>query len=225
MGSSLKWRKFNCAADFLVLPPLSSRNLLWIVISKFGNNNLSLTQPKFKENLATFYQALLVFNRSLWKLSSNFWLLLLLLSYFWFNCIFQQFPIVRIGNKALIRVLVNFLSCNYRSHFSDNWPQQLYVYLLITQEALQSCLSATIDNGTHIAEVLLSSSFFHYIKAISPFPIMNTCMHLTQLCAREIVWLPPNAARSEFLACSAGRLYVMIYCSSKWPKHSKAQWD
>lgn len=135
----------------------------------------------------------------------------------------SAFQLFRLGNKALIRLLVNFLSCNYRSHFSDNWPQQLYVYLLITQEALQPCLSATTDNGTHIAEVLLSSSFFHYIKAISPFPIMNTCMHLTQLCAGEIVWLPPNAARSEFLACSAGRLYVMIYCSSKWPKHSKAQ--
>lgn len=89
------------------------------------------------------------------------------LSSFWFNCIFHQFPIVWIGNKALIRVLVNFLSCNYRSHFSDNWPQQLYVYLLITEEAVQLYLSATIDNDTHIAEVLLSSSFFHYIKAIS----------------------------------------------------------
>ena len=89
------------------------------------------------------------------------------LSFFWFNCIFHQFPIVWIGDKALIRVLVNFLSCNYRSHFSDNWPQQLYVYLLITEEAVQLYLSATIDNDTHIAEVLLSSSFFHYIKAIS----------------------------------------------------------
>lgn len=44
----------------------------------------------------------------------------------------SSFQSVWIGNKALIRVLVNFLSCNYRSHFSDNWPQQLYVYLLIT---------------------------------------------------------------------------------------------
>lgn len=60
-----------------------------------------------------------------------------LLSYFWFNCILLQLPIVWIGNKALIRVLVNFLSCNYHSHFSDNWPSQLYVYLLITSATRQ----------------------------------------------------------------------------------------